>query len=637
MAANTPYHDGELFVQQLANESEMARINSGALADAIPAGALRFIKQQPMVVVGSVDSKGQVWASLLFGPPGFLQAQDPQTLMLDLSQPRCAHDDPLWANVAQNPCVGLLMIELATRRRLRVNGRASNLSDKRWIIEVETAYPNCPKYIQRRRWQATAAAPKTDDAPSLRGSSLTGEQMALISSADTFFVASAHPERGVDASHRGGHRGFVHQINDHQLRIPDFAGNSMFNTLGNFVSYPYAGLVFIDFERARLLQLSGRTEILWVLDDPQQETGGTRRYWQFDVVAWREAALPFQLEWEFMDASPHIPALKKAEPDSVAMSDVLLLRVGQVRQESERVKSFHLHALDGALLPVFEAGAHLRLKVTLSNGSLADRHYSLLSDPSDRTRYQIGVLLEPQGRGGSRYLHRQIREGDIVECRPPKNDFPMVRNAKHTILIAGGIGITPMLAMMHQLVSQGDSFELHYSARTNNGLAFRERIERVAGSRAFFYVSEEADGERLDLTTLLATPQTGVHVYTCGPRGLINAVREAAAVQGWSSSQIHFESFGVQSLPGDQEIQVYLARSNKKFTVPAEQTVLDTLLNAGINVPHDCKRGECSMCVTRVLSGDPDHRDLCLNPDEKATSMCLCVSRAYGESLEFDL
>jgi vanillate O-demethylase ferredoxin subunit len=151
------------------------------------------------------------------------------------------------------------------------------------------------------------------------------------------------------------------------------------------------------------------------------------------------------------------------------------------------------------------------------------------------------------------------------------------------------------------------------------------------------YVSGETDGQRLDLKQLLDTPRPGVHVYICGPRRMIGALRDVAAEQGWPDEQIRFESFGARSLSGDRPVEVQLERSGRSLTVPAETSILDALLDAGVAVPHDCKRGECSLCMTRVLDGEPEHRDLCLSAEEKADAMCVCVSRARGENLRLDL
>jgi len=198
MPISNLYHEGELAVQQRANETAMARMNGGAVGKTIPAGALRFIEQQPMAVIGSIDPDGRVWASVLFGQPGFVRALDDHSVEIDLSQPRSAKDDPLWSNLGGNSNVGLLVIELGSRRRLRVNGRARKVSDELTIIDVERAYPNCPKYIQRRDWKIPVAEAQRDATPGTQGKELNETQKALIAGADTFFVASAHPDDGID-------------------------------------------------------------------------------------------------------------------------------------------------------------------------------------------------------------------------------------------------------------------------------------------------------------------------------------------------------------------------------------------------------------------------------------------------------
>jgi len=317
MTIDNPYHEGELAVQQRVNETQTADKNSRIITDRLSEKASLFIKQQPMAIIGSLDRDGRVWASALFGEPGFLRTSEDRTLVLDLSQSRTDAADPLWRNLEDSPNVGLLVIDLTSRRRLRVNGRARRLSESSYAIDVERAYPNCPKYIQRRQWQIPAAGTAGTVAVGRCGEALTQTQRNLIAGADTFFVASAHPKHGVDASHRGGRSGFVRVLDEQHLRIPDYVGNSMFNTLGNFISYPRAGLVFIDFENSRILQLTGRAEILWELDDPAEETGGTRRFWQFEIEAWRNSILPFRLDWEFLDYSPFIPtqAAQTGAPD----------------------------------------------------------------------------------------------------------------------------------------------------------------------------------------------------------------------------------------------------------------------------------------------------------------------------------
>ncbi len=309
MKIPNPYHEGELRIQQLDGVLQRAQGSGRVIGDTIIKGALTFIAQQPMAILGSVDHDQSVWASVLFGRPGFMTAPDEKTVEFDLSQAGINPHDPFWTNVEQNPRVGSLMIELATRRRLRINGEASRPSADRLRLHLAVAesYPNCPKYIQRR--QVTIQALDGPNTNSMRhdGDALGDDQQTLIAAADTFFVASAHPQRGVDASHRGGPPGFVNVLDERTLRIPDYVGNSMFNTLGNFAVNPHAGLLFLDFDRGRTLQLIGRPEILWDQDDAENNTGGTGRFWLLQLERWREMSLPATVRWEFLDYSPYNP------------------------------------------------------------------------------------------------------------------------------------------------------------------------------------------------------------------------------------------------------------------------------------------------------------------------------------------
>jgi hypothetical protein len=605
-------------------------MNGGALSSQIPAGAIPFVAQQPMVIVASISREDSVWASVLLGEPGFLQAEGARGVILDTSSPRSAPDDPLWRNLQENPHVGLLVIELGSRRRLRVNGRVSSSTDGRLSIDVGTAYPNCPKYIQRRHWKLPAQAKNGDFTTACHGTMLTSEHRGWIARADTLFVASAHPEQGADASHRGGRPGFVQFLDSQTLRIPDYAGNNMFNSLGNFESFPHAGLAFVDFEQGRLLQLTGRPVIHWDIADPDGRTGGSGRFWDFEVEAWRESALALRLEWEFLDYSPLLPQQTHSAGD-------LVLQVAEIHQETDRIKRFRLRAFDDAALPTFTPGAHLPVTLELETGERVQRHYSILSAPDATDYYEIAVLNETRGRGGSRHLHESVRAGDQLMSGQPRNEFPLADTAEHSILIAGGIGITPILSMLRSLQAHSQSRELHYSARRWSDLAFRRDIEDLVGDRARFYASQEPGGSRMDLQAILSQPDAGVHIYACGPRRLITSVRDAAADNGWPTEQIHFESFGAAPTAEDRAITVTLARSGTALTVPATRSILDTLLDAGHAVPHDCKRGECSLCTTQVLEGVPEHRDLCLDNNERKESMCVCVSRARTGHLTLDL
>ncbi len=634
MKIKEPFHDGELLIQQRANEAEIAQRNGAVIADVIPKGALRFIQQQALAVVGSLDSDGHVWASVLVGEPGFLSATDQATVALDVTQNRSSADDPLWHNIETRHEVGMLVIELATRKRLRINGQLGHRDNAPFELSVRQAYPNCPKFIQRRHLSALPSEPTRPVHPTCRGTELEDAQRALIAAADTLFVASAHPEHGVDASHRGGRPGFVRILNPRRMRIPDYPGNSMFNTLGNFAVYPRAGLVFLDFDNSRTLQLTGRVEMLWDQHDAGDETGGTCRYWEFEIEHWIESALPRQLRWELLDYSPHNPVAPSAMSNEATS---LRLRVLQTTQEAHGIRSFRLGALDGAELPAFAPGAHLPVHIRLADGKEVIRHYSILSSPNERRHYEIAVLLEADGRGGSRFMHEQLQADDVLDAELPRNDFPLATDATHNILIAGGIGITPILSMLRSLMHEQASLELHYAARSAKHLAYQSQVTQLAGDKAQLYLSEGPAAARLNFDELLSTPKKEHHVYVCGPVRMIEAVRGAAARAGWSPDQIHFESFGLGSTAANREIQVRLARADRTVRVPASQTILEALLDAGVTVPYECQRGECGMCATGLVSGEPDHRDVCLSSDERGHSMCVCVSRAKGDRLLLDL
>lgn len=305
------FHAGELRVQMRAGVRDSAGHIGRLTANAIPANAVAFVAQQGMAVMGSVDERGQLWCSVIFGEPGFMHAPDVETVVINTGNAGVSAYDSLWKNIQSQPAVGMLLIELSTRRRLRINGKLKQTSEQQYTLRVKQAYPNCPKYIQRRqvRYGQPTVLPIACQQES--GQQLQKPQMKWIAQADTFFVASAHfdvhGEYHVDASHRGGKPGFVEIINNSLLRIPDYAGNNMFNTLGNIESYPHAGLIFIDFEQRRVLQLTGQARILWRPAVPVDTTGGTHRYWEFRIVHWQVSEIPFPVDVELQDYSPFLP------------------------------------------------------------------------------------------------------------------------------------------------------------------------------------------------------------------------------------------------------------------------------------------------------------------------------------------
>lgn len=307
MRLETPYHEGELLVQQRTGQEMQAMRIAGVISDRLRPGSIAFLAQQSMVVLGSVDSDRTPWASILFGPPGFITAPDDRTVQLELSSVGHDEDDPFWENIEADPRIGMLAIEFTTRRRLRINGDLRRTGPETLRVDVLEAYPNCPKYIQRREMSVRPFVKSEGQSRTSRGDVLTPGLRATITRSDTFFVASGHPLRGVDVSHRGGHPGFVEVLDERTLRVPDYVGNGLYNTLGNFVSHPRAGLLFIDYDAGTTLQLIGVPKIRWELDAADDRTGGTRRYWDFTVERWLVREIPQRVDWVFLDYSPFNP------------------------------------------------------------------------------------------------------------------------------------------------------------------------------------------------------------------------------------------------------------------------------------------------------------------------------------------
>jgi vanillate O-demethylase ferredoxin subunit len=315
----------------------------------------------------------------------------------------------------------------------------------------------------------------------------------------------------------------------------------------------------------------------------------------------------------------------------------MTLTVAKKWREAAEVHGFELADPEGRELPPFTAGAHV--DVEIAPGLV--RQYSLCNDPRRRDHYQIAVLREPASRGGSAGLIDRIEPGQTLKVSEPRNHFALEPSARRTVLIAGGIGITPILCMAERLAHTGAPFELHYAARSPERAAFLERIEALA-DKAKIYFSEGPDAERLDLEAVLADPLPGAHLYVCGPSRLIEATLAAANAKRWPSSRVHREFF---ARPDDQDLgpgeafEIEIASSRQVLGVPADKAITEVLAEHGIEVATSCEQGVCGTCVTRVLEGVPDHRDVYLTPDEQAANdqMTPCCSRAKSKRLVLDL
>lgn len=316
----------------------------------------------------------------------------------------------------------------------------------------------------------------------------------------------------------------------------------------------------------------------------------------------------------------------------------LNVKVRARKQEAEGICSFELAHVDAQELPPFSAGAHIDVHV--APGLV--RQYSLCGDPAERKFWRIGVLLDPASRGGSSAMHEKFTAGEVLRVSPPKNLFELVDNAAHSVLIAGGIGVTPILAMARQLQRQGRPFELHYCARSPERMAFRDEIRASAfADNARMYFSD-ASTAPFDAAAALRDAPAGAHLYVCGPAGFMDHVLTSARSSGWSEERLHREHFSAAAVvdpSGDQPFRLHLHRTGATLDVPAGVSALQVLLDHGIDVNYSCEAGVCGSCMTSVLEGTPDHRDTCLMDAERAENNVFtpCCSRSKTPTLVLDL
>jgi vanillate O-demethylase ferredoxin subunit len=315
----------------------------------------------------------------------------------------------------------------------------------------------------------------------------------------------------------------------------------------------------------------------------------------------------------------------------------LSLKVLRKKQEAQDIASFELAREDGRPLPAFSAGSHIDVQLP---GGLT-RQYSLCNDSVEQHRYRIAVLRDASSRGGSIAMHDAVHEGDAIRISEPRNHFPL-HHGERSLLFAGGIGVTPLLCMAQRLAKIGADFTMHYCTRSPERTAFREEIEASTfASNVRFHFDSGAADQILNVPAALGQLEAGTHIYICGPAGFINHVLQNAQGMGWPAEQIHLEYFAStpQDTAADTAFEVKIASTGKSYTVPADQTIVHALQQHGIEILTSCEQGVCGTCITRVLEGECDHRDLYFTDEEKAKNdqFTPCCSRAKSRVLVLDL
>jgi ferredoxin-NADP reductase/predicted pyridoxine 5'-phosphate oxidase superfamily flavin-nucleotide-binding protein len=684
VATPSPWHPGEIAIQKAFGVDErMDSVGRRVVRDHMPEQHRQFFAQLPFIVAGAVDEHGDPWATLLAGHPGFMRTPDAKTLSMSRARDPL---DPADAGMNDGASIGLLGIEMHTRRRNRMNGvirrDGANVA---FDVAVEQSYGNCPQYIQLRDFEFVRDPAVSSSVQPVMLDALSPRAKAMITGADTFFVASYFDRedghRQVDVSHRGGKPGFVRLADDGTLTIPDFAGNLFFNTLGNILVNGRAGLVFADFDTGDVLQLAGDAEVL--LDS--RETAafqGAERLWRFTPrrIVYRAGALPLRWKARSEGASPN--SLMTGDWDQVAerlkaaaLANVWrTFRVSKIVDESDSIRSFHLEPADGAGIVPHKAGQHLPIRVTLpGDAKPVIRTYTLSVAPSDGL-YRISVKRD--GRV-SAHLHDTLRVGDVIEARAPAGDFTIdALERRPAVLMAAGVGITPMLAMLRHVVYEGlrkrrvRPVWMIVSSHSLASRAFAQEIDALeqsaGGAVNVIRVLSDTNGARLgrdydasgriDIDLLTSRlPFNDYDFYLCGPGTFMQSIYDGLRALNVSDGRIHAEAFGPSALKrtADRGADVkpmrpaatepvkieFLKSGTSAQWKPGSGTLLELAEASGLSPEFNCRGGTCGTCRTRIAQGAVSYES---EPafhvgDDEALICCAVPAADGGGKLELDL
>lgn len=657
------FHDGERHVQErLGIADEVAEYSSGFIRSEMPEQHRAFFENGPLVVLGMLDEKGHPWATPVFGADGFIKSSDKTTLSFD-ANPVLSETVNL---TRQGDKIGLVGIELETRRRNRMNGVIAETNSSGFTISVDQSFGNCPQYIQQRTltWgEQPVNAPKKI----IEMSAFSDEARSLIDHADTFFIASRSetlsddPRSGVDASHRGGRPGFVKVDANNVLSFPDFSGNRFFNTLGNIVSDGRVGLFLPDFKSGDAVFLTGRAEIIWDGADVMHFEGAERIVTVIpERIFYAKAVIPKQV-----NAADPWPVLEETGVWSEAKINALKIdgyrrfTVTRKIRESATIISFYLEPADGGPIENHEPGQFLPIKLTSNNGESVLRTYTI-SQATNGNAYRLSVKREPEGKA-SRILHDAINQGDVIEVGSPAGDFVLEGKDNPVVLISAGVGITPMMAMLDDIVQAVEEGQAPrkvwfiHAAENSDTRAFAEPLRIMAAKYEWLtlhiaysnpmasdVLGESYDNaERLSVDTLKALLPFDAHdFYLCGPEGFMRSFYNGLRETGIDKARIHYEFFGAGTLEEETEGEDMPSNATVRFAasdknagwMPQSGSLLETAEAQGLRPAHNCRSGKCGTCSTRLLAGEVRYSTKpAIKPKDGHALIC-CAYPAHEDS-----
>lgn len=650
VAKSSPFHRGEQAIQRrIGVRDKVEEIGRRFIRDHMPDEHRAFYQQLPFLLLGSVDTDGRPWASVLAGRPGFISAPDERTLAISATS---LPGDPAADYLTVGAAAGLLGIDFESRRRNRMNGRIAALGEQRLRIAVEQSFGNCPMYIQARDYELNE---RTDGpAPAETFSVLDAAAHTHIRATDSFFIATHFSEgggrasEGADVSHRGGKPGFVRIDDGRVLTWPDFTGNTHFNTLGNILMNPRAGLLFIDYQSGDLLTLTGTAEIIWEGDELENYPGAERLV-RFRLEEGRRLPGALPLRWQFHDYSPVLEQTGTWED----VSAVLATReagntfrdytVSQIVRESKNIRSFYIRRTDGGDLPIHVAGQFLPLELTPAGSDTPIRRTYTISNAPDGEHLRLSIKREPAPAAdlppgqSSGYFHDTVTTGTVLRALAPRGCFQLdSESCRPVVLLSAGVGITPMMAMLEQLVRDiehcGPKRKIYFvhGARNGSERAFAEHLGSVTDGIAeirthiAYSAPEDDDVEgrdfdsrgRIDVTLLQSLlPLDDYDFYLCGPSAFMREIYDGLRGLNVTADRIHYEFFGPAARLGNgvesktlipasaptEPISVRFRESNVDTTWdPSKGTLLDLAEAEGLAPPYSCRSGVCQTCATPV-------------------------------------